>query len=118
MPPTWSPSSRAFVKQLLDHTFCLTAIPLAEEIEMVEHVIQVVQHAPCLVPSADRTHFPVPLVEARPKAPEQLGHREIGFAVTVIDGRIEHDRGAIREEPSVPAPEVAVKQRWRRLVSR
>src|SRR5438552_4067516 len=56
-------------------------------------------------------------IELRRKTAEQLGHREIRFPVAVVHRRIEQHRRAARQERRVAAPEVAVQQRWRGLMS-
>src|SRR5262245_60897969 len=91
-------------------------VAAAEEVEVVEHVVQVIELASYPVARVDRPHFAVALVEACREAAEELGHREVGFRVAVVNGRIEHGRRAVGEESRVAAPEIAVQQRRCRRV--
>src|SRR4051812_756093 len=50
-------------------------------------------------------------IELRRKTAKELGHREIGFPVAVVHGRVEQRRRAGRKKPRVAAPEVAMQQR-------
>src|SRR5262245_35614223 len=54
-------------------------------------------------------------VELSRKSAEQLGHRKVGLAIAVVHRGIEHDR-ALRGEPGIAAPEIAVQQGWFCLV--
>ena len=84
-----------FRQQLLDHPFGLGTVTAAEQAEMIEHVVQVIERPPLRIASGQWPSFPVGGVKAVRKPAEQLSYRQIGLAVAVIDRRIEHHRRAI-----------------------
>src|SRR5262245_53214013 len=96
--------SSAHGKQAVDHVLCATQIACAEQVEVVEHVIQVVHLAPLTVTWLERPGVLVGAVELGREAAEQMSHRQIRLAVSVVNRGIEDHRLAICTHCSVAAP--------------
>src|SRR5262245_56622289 len=90
--------------ELLHHLLGLAPVAVAEEVEVIQHVVEVVEDAPQLVAAGDRMYLAVALVEALREAAEELGHGEIGLRVAVVHRGVEHDRRTALEDGGVPAP--------------
>src|SRR6266852_8108584 len=81
-----------FRKEALDHPLGLRRVAAAEQIRVVEHVVQVVQRFSHCVALIEWCGFRVGGVESLRKSAEQLGHGEVRFAVSPVNGRIEKHR--------------------------
>jgi len=76
----------------------------AEEIRVVEHVVQVVQRFSDCVALSEGRDFRVGRVECLRKSAEQFGHCKVCFAISPIDCRIEEHRRAVGEKARISAP--------------
>src|SRR5690606_37111751 len=115
-PPSASPepsSDEPF--QTREH---LRAVASAEQIEVIQQVVEVVKSRAPLAPRGRGPRLVVRAVERVAEAAEQAGHREIGFPITVIDRRIVNKGRAVRVCAPVAAPKIAVQQARRRRVAR
>ena len=79
---------------------------------MVE-VIEGLAHG---VAGIDRVRIPIGMVEIRVEAAEEFGHRQIGFGIAEVDGRIEDHRLSVAGIGEIAAPQVAMQQRRRGAV--
>src|SRR5574338_1341330 len=103
------PASR-FRSQCPDHALGLAQVAGAEEVEVIQHVVEVVQRPSSLVALGQGPFRPVCRIEARRKAAEQLGHGEIRLPVAAIHGRVEDRRPTRYIYGRVAAPQVAMEQ--------
>ena len=87
----------------------LPEIATAEQVEVIQHMIELVQRLPFAVARRQWPGVLVSAVKRLTKAAEKARHGQIGFAVAVVDGGIEDDRLTIRRRP-VAAPEITVQQ--------
>src|SRR6516164_3677788 len=99
-----------FVEELRRHPFGLPQVRAAEEIQVIEYMVEVVERLALLVADVQRRRTPVRGVEAVREAAEQLGHRQVGFTVADVDRGVEDRRRAVGEFADVAVPEVAMKQ--------
>ncbi|CDH46496.1 hypothetical protein BN874_470003 [Candidatus Contendobacter odensis Run_B_J11] len=93
------------------------AVAAAEQIEMVENVIQVVQRPPLRIAGSQRQRLPIGDVKGFRETAEQFGHRQVRLAVALVNRRIEDHRLAIRRAIGIAAPKIAVQQRRSRLAA-
>jgi len=98
------------IQQLLDHPLRSRAIAAAEEVQVVEHVVEVVELPADTVAQVDLERLVVRSVEIGRETAEELCHREIGLTVPVVHRRVEDDRRALGGEGDVARPQVAVEQ--------
>ena len=103
-------------QQASDHALGLCRVAAAEQIEVVEHVIQVVEVLAHRVTRVERPGFLVGGVEGGRVSAELLGHRQIHLAVAIVDGRVEQDRFLL-DIAVVAPPQIAVQQRGQRVVA-
>src|SRR5437868_967777 len=111
MSTTWSLKSSSamsthLAQQLLQHVLCLRVVTAAEQIEMIEHVIQVIERLARGVAGVERPGLAIGGVEARGKSAEQFAHGDIGLAVAEVHRRVEDHRLAARGAGGVAAPEI------------
>ena len=112
-----SPSVPRGREQAVDHGFRLRAVGTAEQVQVIQHVIEVVELAASAGTRVQRKLRVIRGIECRSEAPEQARHGDIRLAIAVVDRRIENDRRAVGEPRAIAAPKVAVQQRRLRLVA-
>src|SRR5262245_26323106 len=105
-------------QQTVDHRKRLPRVSTAEEIRVIEHVIEVVQTAACTRRLIDGPAALIRGVESAAETSEKMRHGEIRFPIAVVDRRIEDHRCTRRINPPVAAPEVAMQERRYRPVTR
>src|SRR6516164_7033660 len=104
-------------EEAVDERLRLSRVPAAEEVGVVQHVVEVVELAAQRRARGQRRRALVGAIEGWAEATEETGHGEIGLAVAVIDRGIEQHRfpGSAREP--VSAPQIAVQERGARPVT-
>src|SRR5215469_12222564 len=105
-------------QQAVDERLRLSRVPAAEEVGMVQHVVEVVELGAQRRARRQRRGTLVGAIEACAEATEKLGQGEIGLAVAVVDRGIEEHRLARRGREPVPAPQISVQKRRLRPVTR
>ena len=88
----------------------LHRVAAAEEIQMVENVIQIVEVFSLLESVLKRKLVLVSRVKTSWETSEKLRKGEVGFAVAVVDRRVKNDGGSISQKADVTRPKVAVKK--------
>src|SRR4051794_23157681 len=84
----------ADARQLVEQRLGPTEVGGAEEIQMVEHVVELIERSAALVARVERPVALISGVELRAEAAEELRHGEVCFAIAIVSGRIEDDRFA------------------------
>ena len=87
----------------------MLSIMAAEEVVVVEHMIEIVERATLGVARVSRIGFFVALIESGANASEHFSEGNVGFAVSVVDGGIVDYGCATLIVADVSAPEIAVK---------
>ena len=59
-----------------------------------------------------RIFFIITFVKITAEASEKRGHRDIGFPVSVTDGRVDQGCGSVVANDIVSVPEIAMNKRW------
>lgn len=85
-------------------------VGVAEEVEVIEQGIEVVEVATLGIAGVQRTGFLIGIIEFAGETAEELSHSEIDLAVADADGRIDKDGFTGGPCHDVAAPEVAVEQ--------
>ena len=80
----------------------------AKQVKVVEYVIQIVKVAARAIAGIEWPSITIGAIEGWPKPPKKLSHRQIGFAVTKINGRIEHHWRAVGQGAPVTGPKISV----------
>jgi len=71
------------------------AVAAAEQVEVIEDMIQVVQHFTACIARINVPAVAIGLVKTITESAEQLGHGQVCLAITVVDGRIKDHRFAV-----------------------
>ena len=103
-------------EQRRDRALRLRQIAGAEQVQVIQHVVEVVKRTPQRIAVGERPRIAVRGMEVAAKSAEQLGHRDVGLAIADVDRRVEDDRRAIRQAGGVARPQVAVQERRRGFV--
>ena len=83
----------------------------AEEVQVVEHMIEVVDLTPLLVARHQQAALSVCPVERTGESAKELRHGNIRFGVSHINGRIDQNRSSVLVRHKVPTPEIPVQKR-------
>src|SRR5215472_4398888 len=112
----WS-SGADLGQQAVDERLCLSRVPAAEEVGVVQHVVEVVELGAQRRARRQRRGALVSAIKGWAKATEKTGHGKIGLAVAVIDRGIEHHRFPRSAREPVSAPQIPVQERSARPVT-
>lgn len=85
-------------------------VGVAEEVEVVEQGIEVVEVTTLGIAGVQGAGFLVGIIEFASEAAEELGLGDVDFAEADTHGRVDEDGGAVWSCHDVAAPEVAVEQ--------
>lgn len=85
-------------------------IRAAEEVQVVEQMVQIVQVAPLRIARCQWCRLLIRIVERWLKSAEELRHRDVEFAIADRRGRIDQHSLAVRAEHDIAAPEIAMQQ--------
>src|SRR5262249_48090973 len=91
--------------------FRLAEIASAEEIQVVEHVVEVVEGGARLPARLERPRRFVGAIERGVEAAEEPRHGDVRLAVAEVDGGVEDHRRSIGRGAPIATPEAAVQQR-------
>src|SRR5262245_52142136 len=89
----------------------------AEQIQVVENVIEIVERASHRITAVERPSLAIGGLEGVAEAAEQLGHGNVGLAIARVDRGIEHDRRAVSQASGIAGPPIAVQKRRRGIVA-
>ena len=103
-------------QQAVDQAHGLPQVSAAEQVEVIQHVIQVVKADAPLVARRQGPGRFVGRIELGGEATKQLCHSKICFPVAEVHGRIEEHGFAGLEGTPIAAPQVTVQQRRLRRV--
>src|SRR5262245_14512580 len=92
-------------EETVDHRLGLTKVAAAEQVEVIQDVIEVVEIDARPGRCRQRPRGLISGVERCTESAEQSGHRQIGLAITVVHRRVEYDRGTVLVGRSVAAPQ-------------
>jgi hypothetical protein len=84
------------------------AIALAEEVEMVEEMVEIVEVFTFLIARIQRPGSLIGGVKSRREAAEQFGKGQVGLAMAVVNGRVNQDRFAGGGDQPIATPQIAV----------
>ncbi len=101
-----------------DRGLGLGLVTAAEQIGVVELVVQVVEPLTVPVPGRPRPGRFITGKERRRESTEQGCHRQIHLPIGMVHGRIEKSAAAIAQDAAVARPQIAVNQRGQRVMLR
>ena len=106
--------ARVFLREdRFERPFELRDVPTAEEVDVNEQGIELVERDASLVARLERIFGGVRAEDRRAEAAEELHHREVDLPVPEVDRRIDEARRAVLVRDGVASPEIAVEERRR-----
>src|SRR5262249_12543525 len=98
-------------QELTEHRLRLRQIACAKQIQMIEHMIEVVERYTCPCTTRQRPGGLIIPTERRTKAGEQPSQCEIRRTVAVVHRGINQDRSTRDVNRPIASPQIAVQER-------